>query len=273
MFRLIIITLLLVLSSCGNENINDKTTPILDRNKVLISPDSIYEDLVSLKTKYAEIVTDNIELKIEIGKKLALIDTLLKKTVIYQNKYIELKIISGEVKKISDNNLLLVEKVNKENTYIKLKEDSIRAELLKEKSDKYDIIKENKRLKGVISNADKLIPTAITVIPYSSYKTILTNKEKKSITYQADKVKTINVSFILPENELCRKGSYIFSVSIYNVSENSTLHKEIDVVYNGSETPVNIVFNDKNVVYDKGTHSVIIKSNNNVLANKTLELK
>lgn len=274
MKQFIFIFLFIMIGSCRD---NESTTPILNEQPVTkieeISSDSLYNVLVELKESYSSVITENIEYKIEIKKKTDLIDTLLKKTVKYQNKYIELKIISDEIQKISSLNSELINQVTKENNILKLRDDSIVGILIKEQNYKNIILYENKKLKTVISNANKLIPTGLVVTPYSITKSFFTSKEKKSITYQANKVKSIVVSFSLPYSTICTKGVYTFNVEVYGAPEIRTLFKTVTIEYDGNEVPINVVFDDPNIIYKQGIHSVIVKSKLDVLAKTSLDLK
>jgi len=268
-----LISLLLVTLFFGCVN-NEPTTPIPDSYTAEnITYANVYSDLIELKKKYEAVVTENVEYRIEIQQKIALIDTLLAKTVKYQNKYIELTIINDEIKDLANMNEKLVRIVTEENESIKLKNDSMLVILNEEQDLKDKALSENKKLKRVIRDADKIIVTGVKITPYNSYRGFFSSKTKQDVTYKADKIKSIVISFVVPHSTICSKGKYDLSIMVYSTPGNKSLQEIVSINYTGAEIPISVKFDDKSLIYTKGSHKVLIKSNGIVVYEDVLILE
>ncbi len=129
----------------------------------------------------------------------------------------------------------------------------------------------NKKIAQQLQDATGLSISGLSVKGLTTFNPIF-GKPKTVQTTSANKVKLVNISFIVAGSESMRQGDYMLKTCIYSVRSLKGICKDILVTYTGIEQVVSITF-DSPEVFAAGNHKVEVTLDKRLLLTDSLILK
>jgi hypothetical protein len=205
--------LLLMASLLGNGilvyMVNEQKQIVIQKEEIIktvyVEKDNVKNDLLSLKTEYENLHTNNTKLQAEIDEKKAQIEELIKQAEKHKGDAYTI----GKLKKETETLRLImqgyvhtIDSLNTLNKKLIVEKNDVIKKLDEEKTKSTQLNKEKESLQGTIDKASLLSCYAITAQGIDIKK-----NKKQSVTTKAKRVDAIKVSYSLGENKISKPGT------------------------------------------------------------------
>ena len=205
--------LLLIASLVGNGilvyMVNEQKQIVIQKEEIIktvyVEKDNVKNDLLSLKTEYENLHTNNTKLQAEIDEKKAQIEELIKQAEKNKgNVYLisKLRKETETLRLIMQGYVHTIDSLNTLNKKLIVEKNDVIKKLDEEKTKSTQLNKDKESLQGTIDKASLLSCYAITAQGIDIKK-----NKKQSVTTKAKRVDAIKVSYSLGENKISKPGT------------------------------------------------------------------
>ena len=205
--------LLLFASLVGNGilvyMVNEQKQIVIQKEEIIktvfVEKDNVKADLLTLKTDFENLHTNNSKLQADIDEKKAQIEELIKQAEKHKGDvYIiaKLRKETETLRQIMQGYVHTIDSLNTLNKKLIIEKNDVIKKLDEEKTKSSQLNKDKESLQGTIDKASLLSCYAITAQGIDIKK-----GKKQSVTSKAKKTDAIRVSYSLGENKISRPGS------------------------------------------------------------------
>jgi len=205
--------LLLITSLVGNGilvyMVNEQKQIVIQKEEIIktvyVEKDNVKADLLTLKTDFENLHTNNKKLQADIDAKKAQIEELLKQADKHKGDTYMIAKLRKEaetLRAIMQGYVHTIDSLNTLNKKLIVEKNDVIKKLDEEKTKSSQLNKDKESLQGTIDKASLLSCYAITAQGIDIKK-----NKKQNVTTKAKRVDAIRVSYSLGENKISKAGS------------------------------------------------------------------